>query len=118
MKRIQSTIKRVSEKDTQLGINLRLNRKSMGFSQKKLAHKLNISFQQIQKYESGVNRLSVVRLIEISQALSVPLYSIIGDLSDTAFDVKDIETRYFLRIYHKISPHARRLLREFLEDIS
>ena len=117
MKRIQSTIKRVSEKDVQLGINLRLNRKHMGLSQKELAAKLNISFQQIQKYESGYNRLSVVRLIEISQALSISLYSIIGDLSDTSFDVKDIETRSFLRIYHKISPHSRRLLREFLENV-
>jgi transcriptional regulator with XRE-family HTH domain len=52
---------------------IRARRKAMGISQTELADALNITFQQIQKYERGANRVSSSKLYEIAQKLDVPL---------------------------------------------
>ncbi len=59
-----------SEKAT--GELIRQMRKSSGLSQMQLAEKVGISYQQVQKYEKGVNKLSLSRLKQISWALGVP----------------------------------------------
>ena len=55
-----------------VGELIRQIRKSSGMSQIQLAEKVGISYQQVQKYEKGVNRLSVSRMKQISGALGVP----------------------------------------------
>jgi len=55
--------------DRSLGIMIRTRRKEIGISQSELGDRLGVSFQQIQKYEKGVNRVSVARLSEIATAL-------------------------------------------------
>lgn len=61
--------------DIIIGHQLRLRRKMMGMSQADIAKHCGITFQQIQKYENGVNSLSARRLYELSQLLQVsPLY--------------------------------------------
>ena len=59
--------------DAKIGGRLKLRRSIMGLSQTKLADLLGITFQQVQKYESGKNRVSAARLHEISKILDVPL---------------------------------------------
>ncbi len=62
----------------QVGRRLRLLREYHGISQSGLAAKIGVSHQQVQKYESGVNQLSLPRLLDICRALGVDLPAIIG----------------------------------------
>lgn len=65
--------------DTYVGRRIRERRKIVGFTQQKLAEKLGISFQQVQKYEKGLNRVGVSRLVKLSAALNVPIsYFFVG----------------------------------------
>jgi transcriptional regulator with XRE-family HTH domain len=61
--------------DVHVGSRVRLQRKMTGVSQERLGSELGITFQQIQKYENGVNRISSSRLQQIARILSVPVTS-------------------------------------------
>ena len=56
-----------------LGKKLRMQRLSLGLTQTKVAEAINVTFQQIQKYEKGTNGVSSARLMQISQFLKVPI---------------------------------------------
>ena len=56
--------------DVALGMHIRLRRKELGLSQSGLANLVGVTFQQIQKYEVGTNRVSFSRLVEIAHALA------------------------------------------------
>jgi transcriptional regulator with XRE-family HTH domain len=59
--------------DKQIGVRLRMRRLTLDMSQQKLAADLGISFQQLQKYEKGVNRVGAGRLQQIAEILQVPI---------------------------------------------
>lgn len=59
--------------DAFVGARIRENRTLKGLSQEQLAEALNISYQQVQKYERGANRVGASRLYRIGQALGVPV---------------------------------------------
>ncbi|MET0427602.1 MAG: helix-turn-helix transcriptional regulator [Microvirga sp.] len=59
--------------DQDVGARIRFQRVSLGMSQEKLADILGITFQQVQKYEKGKNRIGAGRLMEIARALMVPV---------------------------------------------
>jgi transcriptional regulator with XRE-family HTH domain len=59
--------------DIHVGSRLRIRRNLVGFSQEQLGKALGLTFQQIQKYERGVNRMGSSRLFQISRLLSVPV---------------------------------------------
>ncbi|MHA1554094.1 MAG: helix-turn-helix domain-containing protein, partial [Alphaproteobacteria bacterium] len=59
--------------DVHVGGRVRLRRMMLGMSQEKLGDQLGITFQQIQKYEKGTNRIGASRLQNISTVLSVPV---------------------------------------------
>lgn len=59
--------------DIHVGSRVRLRRTMMGMSQEKLGKALEITFQQIQKYEKGTNRIGASRMQQISAALKVPV---------------------------------------------
>lgn len=59
--------------DVHVGLRVRLRRKQMDFSQERLAAGLGLTFQQIQKYERGSNRISASKLFEIARLLQVPI---------------------------------------------
>lgn len=59
--------------DLHVGKRLRETRAAKGLSQEKLANRIGISFQQIQKYETGANRIGSSRLWEIAEVLGVPV---------------------------------------------
>ena len=56
-----------------LGKKLRMRRLSLGLTQTKVAQAINVTFQQIQKYEKGTNGVSSSRLMQLSQFLNVPI---------------------------------------------
>jgi transcriptional regulator with XRE-family HTH domain len=59
--------------DAQVGNRVRIRRMLIGMSQEKLGDLLGLTFQQVQKYEKGVNRIGAGRLYEISRILGVPI---------------------------------------------
>ncbi|WP_337268018.1 helix-turn-helix domain-containing protein [Oryzifoliimicrobium ureilyticus] len=65
--------KRPNPIDIHVGSRIRLRRTMLGMSQEKLGESLGITFQQIQKYEKGTNRVGASRLQNISSILSVPV---------------------------------------------
>ncbi|WP_317994075.1 helix-turn-helix domain-containing protein [Bartonella gliris] len=67
--------------DISVGKKIRLKRKMMGMSQKQLGHHLGVTFQQIQKYEKGLNRVGAGRLQEIADILDVPISFFYADLA-------------------------------------
>ena len=71
-----------------LGQKVRARRLARGLSQSELAGRIGITFQQVQKYENGVNRISAGRLIRIAAALNVPLtafYDTVARKGDRSF---------------------------------
>jgi len=61
---------------------VRLRRKMLGLSQEHLANALKLTFQQVQKYERGANRVSASKLYEIARTLQVPLSYFFDGLAD------------------------------------
>jgi transcriptional regulator with XRE-family HTH domain len=59
--------------DTHVGSRVRLRRMLLGMSQEKLGEHLGLTFQQVQKYEKGINRIGASRLYELAQVLGVPV---------------------------------------------
>jgi transcriptional regulator with XRE-family HTH domain len=65
-----------------LGKKLRLRRLSLGLTQTKVAQAINVTFQQIQKYEKGTNGVSSNRLMQLSQFLKVPIIYFFEDFKE------------------------------------
>jgi len=59
--------------DIHVGGRVRFRRMLLGMSQEKLGERLGLTFQQVQKYEKGVNRIGASRLFDLSQVLQVPI---------------------------------------------
>lgn len=66
-------MRRATKHDVVLGQRLRAQRLSRGLSQEELADRLGVTFQQLQKYEKGTNRIAATRLQEISALLKLPI---------------------------------------------
>jgi transcriptional regulator with XRE-family HTH domain len=68
--------------DLHVGARIRLRRRMQGVSQEKLADALGLTFQQVQKYERGANRVSASKLYEIAAALHAPVSYFFDGLAD------------------------------------
>lgn len=79
-------MKRVTKIDEHVGKKLKLRRINFGLSQQELGKLLNITFQQIQKYEKGVNRVSSGKLYEFSKVLGVPVTYFFEGIDDKYSD--------------------------------
>ena len=111
--------------DVQVGSRVRLRRTLLGLNQTQLGERLGLTFQQIQKYERGVNRISASRLYQMSHILDVPVSAFFDDLDEgaSAWSPDDImlkrETLEFVRAYYRISnPTSRRRLFEMTEAMA
>jgi transcriptional regulator with XRE-family HTH domain len=65
--------RRANPVDVHVGSRVRLRRMLLGMSQEKLGEHLGLTFQQIQKYEKGINRIGASRLFDLSKVLAVPV---------------------------------------------
>jgi transcriptional regulator with XRE-family HTH domain len=63
----------------EIGMLIREMRKAAGMSQMKLAEKIGVSYQQVQKYEKGASKLSVPRLLQIAEVFGVPVTTFLED---------------------------------------
>jgi transcriptional regulator with XRE-family HTH domain len=64
--------------DAEVGHRIRIHRNARGMSQSALAEKLGVTFQQVQKYEKGVNRVGAGRLTRIARILNIPITALLG----------------------------------------
>ena len=70
--------------DIHVGSRVRLRRTLLGLSQEKLGEAVGLTFQQIQKYERGANRIGASRLFEFSRILDVPVSFFFDDMNERA----------------------------------
>jgi transcriptional regulator with XRE-family HTH domain len=70
--------------DVHVGNRMRMRRMLVGMSQEKLGERLGLTFQQVQKYEKGTNRVSASRLFHVAQVLGVPVQYFYEDLPEGA----------------------------------
>ena len=115
--------------DVHVGRRLRQRRRLLGLTQEKLVKAVSIRFQQIQKYESGANRISASRLWSIAQALEVSVAYFFDGLDTEAMEenysvngydgfqeapaesiLDDKETFDLVRYYYQINKEPRRKL--------
>jgi transcriptional regulator with XRE-family HTH domain len=73
--------------DVHVGSRVRLRRMLIGMSQEKLGELLGLTFQQVQKYEKGTNRIGASRLYQIAQFLNVPVQFFFEDISEALANV-------------------------------
>ncbi|KQO57585.1 hypothetical protein ASF24_17120 [Methylobacterium sp. Leaf86] len=71
--------KSATESDHNVGLRISTLRKAKGLSQTELGQHVGVTFQQVQKYESGVNRISSGRLQQIAQLFEVPISMLFGE---------------------------------------
>ena len=76
------SVKSPDHVDIEVGQRIRIYRKAKGLSQTTLADQLGVTFQQVQKYENGTNRIGAGRLMRIAQVLGVPVTTLLG-VNDT-----------------------------------
>jgi transcriptional regulator with XRE-family HTH domain len=73
---------RSSPIDAHVGSRIRLRRTLLGMSQERLGEALGLTFQQVQKYERGVNRVGASRLFDLSRVLDVPISFFFDDMPE------------------------------------
>lgn len=131
--------------DIHVGKQLRVQRIIMGLSQEALAKAVGITFQQVQKYERGINRMSASRLFDFSRVLSVPVsfffegYEVpangneseyryseggvssgVNEDAPEGFDYEQIltrETLELMRSFHRLKPPVKRRFVDLLRAV-
>ena len=123
--------------DIHVGKRVRARRTLMGLSQSKLGKAIDTTFQQVQKYERGMNRISSSRLYQIAEVLDVPIPYFfddlpadisgrqtpgLSDMAPTPFEgdqMANQEALKLVRAYYRIqSPRLRQRLRELVKALS
>jgi transcriptional regulator with XRE-family HTH domain len=126
--------------DVHVGGRIRLRRTLLGISQEKLAEAIGLTFQQVQKYEKGANRVSSSRLLDMANALDVTVSYFFEEMSATVqgqtpamlMDVKKLprpddekdpmvkrETLELVRAYYRIpDPAVRKRLAELTKAVA
>ena len=120
------TARRAEAGDAVVGRNIRMHRLARGLSQTDLGDGIGVTFQQVQKYEKGMNRVGAARLMRIANTLNVPvallLAGIDGPKTDEASPVALLQKREPLRLlqaYDTIGDRrVKRGLRELVEAIA
>ena len=106
-----------------LGKKLRLRRLSLGLTQTKVAQAINVTFQQIQKYEKGTNGVSSARLMQISNFLKVPVtyfyeeykdYKEIENLEQTS---EDLNYTFLTKTFKSLSKIEKDKILQVLKNI-
>lgn len=75
-----------TEIDVEVGRRIRLIRKTRGMSQTQLADAAGVTFQQLQKYERGTNRVSASKLVQVATHLGIPASQLLGEGEEAAVD--------------------------------
>jgi transcriptional regulator with XRE-family HTH domain len=117
---------RATDADKFIGYRIKRLRKLAGYSQSRLAEEVGITYQQIQKYERGTNRIAAARLIDIARILEIPVQFFLTDLPrgytarrDMSVDKTELHTLALIRAYHSISdPKAKEALIKLAQQMA
>ncbi|MDC1159390.1 helix-turn-helix transcriptional regulator [Candidatus Pelagibacter sp.] len=93
-----------------LGNKLKLRRLALGLTQTKVAKAINVTFQQIQKYEKGTNGVSSIRLLQLANYLKVPVNYFFEDFSDYLLNLEkskeshmNVNYNFLSKLYTELS---------------
>ncbi len=93
-----------------LGNKLKLRRLALGLTQTKVAKAINVTFQQIQKYEKGTNGVSSIRLLQLSNFLKVPINYFYEDYSEYLLNVEkskeshmNVNYNFLVKVYSELT---------------
>lgn len=102
----------------EIGKKVRAFRLKAGFTQEKLAEELEITFQQVQKYERGVTKVNLVRLQQIAEVLKIPVSAFFEDSIHTSCMHDDCEMQ-LLKAFREIKEaHLRRSVIDIITGLS
>ena len=112
--------------DVHVGKRIRHRRWMIGMTQQQLAEKVGIKFQQIQKYETGANRVSASRLWDIAEAMETPVSFYFEGLTEVRPDaavvegdiLADKEALQLVRAYYAMPENQRRQIFELARVLS
>ena len=109
--------------DVLVGSRVRAARTACGMSQAALADRLGITFQQVQKYERGANRISASKLIEIARAVGLAPAELLRDLGETSAQLAEPApqapgSQDLLAAYQRLRPPVRRALLTLARDLA
>ena len=97
-----------------LGSKLRMRRLGLGLTQTKVAQAINVTFQQIQKYEKGTNGVSSIRLLQLSNYLKVPINYFFEDYSDYLINLEkskeghmNINYNFLIKLYSELTQEQK-----------
>ena len=104
-----------------LGKKLRLRRTSLGLTQTQVAKAINVTFQQIQKYEKGTNGVSSARLLQLSSFLKVPIKYFFEDYQDFSSNEegnssKDVNYSFLVRLFNDLESQQKDKLLDILNQ--
>ena len=110
--------------NTHLGKKLRMRRLSLGLTQTKVAQAINVTFQQIQKYEKGTNGVSSSRLMQLSTFLKVPIIYFYEDYKDykdishdkNEIDYEDLNYSFLTKTFYSLSRIQREKILKVLNN--
>ena len=104
----------VNDFNKHLGEMLKKRRLALGLTQTKVAKAINVTFQQIQKYEKGINGVSSVRLLQLSSYLKVPINyffdnyaEYLNNLDKTSGDYMSVNYNFLVKIYSELSQEQK-----------
>ena len=97
-----------------LGSRLKLRRLALGLTQTKVAKAINVTFQQIQKYEKGTNGVSSIRLLQLSNYLKVPINFFYEDFSEYLVNLQksqeghmNVNYNFLVKLYSELNPDQK-----------
>ena len=97
-----------------LGSKLKLRRLALGLTQTKVAKAINVTFQQIQKYEKGTNGVSSIRLLQLSNYLKVPINYFYEDFSEYLTNIENLKDvpiavnyNFLMKLYSELNNDQR-----------
>ena len=89
-----------------LGNKLKIRRLALGLTQTKVAKAINVTFQQIQKYEKGTNGVSSIRLLQLSNYLKVPINYFFEDFSEYAINFESWLSKLKIAHFNLFEPKS------------
>ena len=97
-----------------LGSKLKLRRLALGLTQTKVAKAINVTFQQIQKYEKGTNGVSSIRLLQLSNYLKIPINYFYEDFSEYLINIEkskevpiSVNYNFLVKLYSELNDDQR-----------
>tara|TARA_B100000767_G_C19367970_1_gene370680 strand:+ start:37 stop:408 length:372 start_codon:yes stop_codon:yes gene_type:complete len=107
-----------------LGNKLKLRRLALGLTQTKVANAINVTFQQIQKYEKGTNGVSSIRLLQLANYLKVPVNYFFEDFSEYSINAgrnqeshMNINYNFLVKLYSELSNDQKLKFSKSLETL-